>query len=890
MTPSDYDLYGIKVAMNDHLMVSVDNLNTVWYAVPVILNNSWQSTIYFNVTTCDFVYSVVVPVSTISSFIYNCIDIQGNNVIGFFTDTNNTFTFSLVNEQIVSNYSTQDNFIIDIDGEDTGVYGFADDFIFYYELNSTFELTIWPNNLNISPRAVDIGANIDYAIIVGYCQTASPVIALECGFIVQLNRSLACPTSVNELSIDNNIQFPYSDPRTNHHITYSRNYSAQTVLSVSIAWRTRRILIGIPSLNLVLLYSFDDPQNLNGSRQNGMGFMGFGKSVAWLNDQGEKAVIMANYYIYSTYQWISSAVHIYDIQSDGFSDSTQPILIYPNSQQVVFPWINPSFLRLVSSPSGHVTIFDMLGNPAIIYSAPANTYPNTNSNFYASILVPCIPGTYRNYSGIELCFPCPNGTYSSNCLPCTLENSFCPVGAVEEISYTVFKSIEQDQEYPESPESTVFDDLLMQNMFSFDTRSTHCILVSPITWVFVVITFGIIIAIGMTIHETFGPTSHRIRDWAKHILRKVDLIGEGQLWIGGLVSAAVVVLIVTAYVFSSQYLHRYPIELVKGDSSFACDVAINNAKFSTTTQIIPNTRSSKDIQVVFDMLNSQSFTLNIDFVQTAITCNDSLMVQRSVGYTFKNLTILSCQTTHNDSILSLAVLLPSHSVNVQLILPGIKTIGAIRLGLNGSSAVSADRRYTLMELNFASTFISSSLDQVLASSTLFSLQLTQIINRTAPLDNGGSDIYGAIWSSSFIVDTDELFSEETRYTLFKRTFTNITINIAESIFYVSNVQEPIARQTEIIFHNFLFTIVVLELFGLLFLVIKLLLLPVFNSIYKRVNYIWNRNRVDVIKRNLTKVVVYKSTPPTTNKPTPIRKLSRRWSSVISTGTIFRKQQ
>jgi hypothetical protein len=524
---SDYDLYGIKVAMNDRLMVSVDNLNMVWYVSPVLPNNTIECSIYYNETSCSFVYSVVVPVSNISLFVYNCVNLQGKNVVGFFT-SNDTCPFYLGNEQIVSNYSTQDNFVIDIDGSNLGVNGFADDFIFYYELHSTFLLTVWPNTLGISPRAMDIGSNVDYAVIVGYCQSTA-FQALECSFAVSLNISLACPNSSNEFSIASFIQFPYSDPRTNHRITQSRVYSDQTMISVSINWRTRRVLIGIQSLNIVLLYSFDHPQSPTGTRQNGAGLMGFGKSVAWLDDQGEKAVILSNSYTYSTYQWISSLVHVYDIQSDGFSDNTQPILIYPNSEQVLYPWVNPSLIRLVCSAFGHVTIFDSLGNAAIIYSTPAGTYPDTNSSSYTSISVSCIRGTYRNYTGIELCTPCPNGTYSSDYLPCTSQDSFCPYGAVEEISYSIFESIEQDQDYPESPENTVFDDLLMQNMFTFNTRSIHCLLVSPITWVFVVVGLGVTIVVGMTMHEACGSDTNTRLDLAKRILRKVDLIGEGEV-------------------------------------------------------------------------------------------------------------------------------------------------------------------------------------------------------------------------------------------------------------------------------------------------------------------------------------------------------------------------
>ena len=84
--------------------------------------------------------------------------------------------------------------------------------------------------------------------------------------------------------------------------------------------------------------------------------MGFGKTVTWLDDYGHKAAILANKYSFSTYTWISSSVEIYDIESDGFSDETSPILAYPNGQQILHPWLYPSLLRITSSPSGNLAI------------------------------------------------------------------------------------------------------------------------------------------------------------------------------------------------------------------------------------------------------------------------------------------------------------------------------------------------------------------------------------------------------------------------------------------------------------------------------------------------------------------------------------------------------
>ncbi|CAF4344932.1 unnamed protein product, partial [Rotaria magnacalcarata] len=164
-------------------------------------------------------------------------------------------------------------------------------------------------------------------------------------------------------------------------------------------------------------------------------------------------------------------------------------------------------------------------------------------------------------------------------------------------------------------------------------------------------------------------------------------------WIGGLVSAAIIVLVVSACTFSNAYLSQYPIELVTKNSSFACDITLRNAKFSTSMQNTRNSRRPQDeMQLIFDLLNSQPFTLNIDLVQTAFNCQDSFYVQRVIAYTTIQLPIAWCQTTYNNTTLSLSILLPVHTISVQLILPGVKTIGAIRVGLSGPSAEEEDGR------------------------------------------------------------------------------------------------------------------------------------------------------------------------------------------------------
>jgi hypothetical protein len=201
-------------------------------------------------------------------------------------------------------------------------------------------------------------------------------------------------------------------------------------------------------------------------------------------------------------------------------------------------------------------------------------------------------------------------------------------------------------------------------------------------------------------------------------------------------------------------------------------------------------------------------------------------------------------------------------------------------------------RFTLLELNFASTFLPPVLNEVLASSTLFTIQLTPTVNQTAPLNTDGLPTYSAIWSSSFDVKTNEQFTTETRYTFFQRMQTNVTVTIGETVFYVSNVQEPIARQTEIIFRNLLFTIVILEVFGLIFLVIKLLIVPLFHMIIDRLRQCLLKNQnVAYVSDTLSMVVV--SNPDSSansQQPNVAEKSRRRWSTIPITMPFDRESQ
>jgi hypothetical protein len=105
------------------------------------------------------------------------------------------------------------------------------------------------------------------------------------------------------------------------------------------------------------------------------------------------------------------------------------------------------------------------------------------------------------------------------------------------------------------------------------------------------------------------------------------------------------------------------------------------------------------------------------------------------------------------------------------------------------------------------------------------------VNETQPLSGSGSNFAG-IWYPTFTYSLSQMFIDVTSYIMsVNLPSITLTIDISETSYYIQNVQSPIAKQPEVIFHTLLFIIVCLELCGLLFVICKLLLIPLIYKIY-----------------------------------------------------------
>jgi len=101
--------------------------------------------------------------------------------------------------------------------------------------------------------------------------------------------------------------------------------------------------------------------------------------------------------------------------------------------------------------------------------------------------------------------------------------------------------------------------------------------------------------------------------------------------------------------------------------------------------------------------------------------------------------------------------------------------------------------------------------------------------------------FAGIWYPTFVVDKNQIFLSEEQYmTITDLSKTTLLIIISETPFYIKNHQAPIAKRPEIIFHNLLFIIVCLEIFGLIFLLFKLMFIPLFKCLLNRGKHHQNR--------------------------------------------------
>jgi hypothetical protein len=590
-----------------------------------------------------------------------------------------------------------------------------------------------------------------------------------------------------------------------------------------------QVLLGIQIVNIIVLLNISRTTNTftlpPQTHSNGKS-IGMGKAVGWLDTN--LAVVLVNTYSFG-YVWSSSQIFVYNV---SIPNRFVVVAILPNIQQPLAPTFGPILLSLIITQNGTMAILDSNGNYYILLPSPAGSFSDSSSSSCSSPK-PCIGGTFTSQSNILPCSLCPPGTTTdgligqSSCIPCK-NDTFCPLGAASRdisLSSPFLSNINQVFAYPQSPQSIRFDNILLQNILVIHSASSHhCLLVSPLFWAIIVILVGIVIWLTMFVVKYYikHPRGKKTREHVKKFLKKTDLIGEGEFVIGGLFSFAIIVLVIFAYTFSGDFLNRYPIEQITGPANFACNPNISNAQFNSV--LMPTGIPPNDVGApIFTLLNTQSLTLYVQFVNTLFKCTDVTATQ--IKDITLNMPISSCNDS--DNTVSISLVVPPHDMTIQILLADTNTIGGLHIRLEGSGTYeeneALEANYNLVDLAFAQAFFIPG--RLLTQQPSCTLQLTKVINQTYPLSEGGQTQFSGIWLPSFSPNLDELFVDESEYIHATSTNTMLTIVISETPYYMLNMQKPITDRDELVFTNLLFTIVCLELFGLGFLIFKLFIFP-----------------------------------------------------------------
>jgi hypothetical protein len=109
-------------------------------------------------------------------------------------------------------------------------------------------------------------------------------------------------------------------------------------------------------------------------------------------------------------------------------------------------------------------------------------------------------------------------------------------------------------------------------------------------------------------------------------------------------------------------------------------------------------------------------------------------------------------------------------------------------------------------MNYCEFFSSPS--QTLAQTTTLSFGMTKVINQTDALDYSGSSKYTGIWiptSTHGSLDDHIMYDQRGSYLRYLSRQSTIIITLSETLFYINNEQQPIARTGEVIFLLFKLT-------------------------------------------------------------------------------------
>ena len=569
---SDFDAYGLKIAANDVLFAQAKN-QAKTFLVQFAPYNFTRGSLQCNIDFADqshYVYSVAVGSKqnlSANPYFYYTGEVlalgprstdrfgQNGTLISVMSNRDPAAIASNIAQdrplqcdgfqsepaQYLSSYGHQEFFVIAVEPYGQYAIGLATNFVFRYQpYNNSYRMfsqnssTVWPNSATFQPCAAD--ATTSFTIVAGFLKNSGQ------------SRVRAAPTVYllwnSNLTVLSTWTFTATNNTWQARLAYPNVDSWSNGLTMSVKINgddPTRVLVGMPFLNTVFLFQVsNDGKNLTmASSMSYNDTVGFGKGVTWLSSN--QAAILYSSYAPDYTTWFSSKVYVYTWLNDTTLPSS-PTAVIPNAQQPLPSTINAKFIRLISTPST-VAILDQAGGAILITSESPGLYASTdttNSPVAAAMPVvshsiSCNGGMFKADRGIHPCVLCPAGSRNperaaaATCINCSAD-SFCPLGAVYELSKTSISSLSQAVAYPRPPESTVYEDILLNNMVTLGS-TLHCLRVSPMFWTLILMLIIVIMLLGMASLNLCvkEPKRTQWRTMVKNVFLRTDLVVSNSL-------------------------------------------------------------------------------------------------------------------------------------------------------------------------------------------------------------------------------------------------------------------------------------------------------------------------------------------------------------------------
>jgi hypothetical protein len=221
-------------------------------------------------------------------------------------------------------------------------------------------------------------------------------------------------------------------------------------------------------------------------------------------------------------------------------------------------------------------------------------------------------------------------------------------------------------------------------------------------------------------------------------------------------------------------------------------------------------------------------------INTGFTCNSTTTQENLITGKYVPLAKDCVQSVANATT-AVTFPLPQHKTTVQINITGPYWIGAFRLCIRGNG--QENMTSTLRQLDFCQLYMTP--NEAIGRLTSIPIVFIKNINMTQALSTTDPTLYSGIWMPTFStvsLSDEEYYVDFGNYLRYTSSLTILQVSVDEYPFFIKNIQQPIVRIAELIFHSLLFTSLCIELFGFGFLLVKLFINPSLRGIV----YLWKK--------------------------------------------------